>query len=99
MNLGTWRDVAVVLLAVEAFFGVLIAGAACYFGIRGVLWLKANIPRATRPARLYVNQAERAVRQAGGAAISPFVWGEATGARVRAALRALGRSERRNSHV
>lgn len=99
MNLGFWRDIAVVLLAVEAFLGVLVAGAACYFGIRGVFWLKANIPRVTRPARHYLNETENTVRRVGNAAISPFIWGGATGARVGAVLRTLRRSERRDSHV
>lgn len=100
MNLGFWRDIAVVLLAVEAFFGVLLAGAACYLGIRGVLWLKANIPRVTRPAGHYLAQTEHVIRQAGRAATTPFIVGGATAARLRAAWRAAGRSERRrNSYV
>ncbi len=99
MNLGTWRDIAIVLLAVEAFCGVLIAGAACYFAIRGVLWLKAHLPRITRPALYYVNQTQAVVRRSSRIAIAPFVQGGATAARIRAAWRALGGSARRNSHV
>ncbi|MDH7488346.1 MAG: hypothetical protein QHH80_02425 [Anaerolineae bacterium] len=99
MNLGFWRDIALVLLALEAFLGVLVAGAACYFAIRGVRWLKANIPRVTRPARYYLMQTEQVVRRAGTSAVRPFIWSGATAARVRAAWRGLKRPERRNSHV
>ncbi|GAB4412867.1 MAG: hypothetical protein Kow00123_26620 [Anaerolineales bacterium] len=99
MSLGFWRDIAVVLLALEAFLGVLVAGAVCYLAIRGVLWLKANIPRVTRPARYYLTRAEQVVRRAGTSAVGPFIWSGASAARVRAAWRALKRPERRNSHV
>ncbi|MGB9593053.1 MAG: hypothetical protein ACPL7R_02805 [Anaerolineae bacterium] len=99
MSLGFWRDIAVVLLALEAFLGVLVAGAACYFSIRGVLWLKANIPRVTRPARHYLTQTEEVVRRAGTSAVEPFIWSGATVARVRAAWHRLKRPERRTSHV
>ncbi len=99
MNLGFWRDIAVVLLAMEAFFVVLLAGATCYFGIRGVLWLKAHIPRVTRPAGYYLAQTEHVVRRAGTAAITPFIAGGATAARLRAAWRALTSTEGRESHV
>lgn len=99
MNLSTWRDVAIVLLALEAFLGVLVAGAACYFGIRGVFWLKDRIPRLTRPAGCYLVQAENVIRQAGNAATAPFIIGGANAARLRAAWRAATRPERRNSNV
>ncbi len=99
MSLGFWRDIAVVLLALEAFLGVLVVGAACYFATRGVFWLKARIPRVTRPATYYVNQTQDAVRRGSHIAIAPFVQGGATAARIRAAWRALLGSERGNSHV
>jgi len=99
MSLGFWRDIAVVLLALEAFLGVLVAGAACYFAIRGVLWLKAHIPRITRPATHYANQTQNAVRRGSSIAIAPFIQGGAMVARMRAVLRALGGSERRKTHV
>lgn len=99
MNLGFWRDIAVVLLALEAFLGVLVVGTVCYFAIRGVLWLKAHIPRITRPATYYVNQTGNAVRRGSNIAVAPFIQGGATAARIRAAWRAMGGSERRKSHV
>lgn len=99
MNLATWRDIAVVLLAMEAFCGVLIAGAACYFAIRGVLWLKSRIPRVTRPALFYVNRTQHGMQRVAGAAIKPLIWGGATAARLQAGWRALARPTRRNTHV
>lgn len=84
MSLESWRDLAVVLLAAEGFLAVLVVGAAIYFAIRGVFWLRARVPVVTRPARAWLARAELLVRRAGSAGMSPFVWLGANGARLHA---------------
>jgi hypothetical protein len=99
MGLNGWRDAAIVLLVVESFLGVLIAGAAFYFSARGVMWLKSRIPTVTRPAGTWLGQAEHATRRAGDAAISPFIWVGASAARVKGAWRQIAKNHRRSTHV
>lgn len=74
MTLQAWRDVAVVVMAVQGFVAALVVGAAVYFAIRGVLWLKNHVPMVTCPARRRLLQVEGATRRVGEAAVAPFVW-------------------------
>jgi len=96
MGLGGWRDVAIVLLAIEGFAATLVFGFALYYSIRGVLWLKQKTPTVTRPARYYMNRAATVTRQAGDAAATPFVWLGSNAARARIVLNGL---KGRDKHV
>ena len=99
MGLSGWRDAAIVLLALEAFIGVLVIGVVYFYSIRGVRWLKERIPTITRPAAMYLQQAERATRRAGDAAIVPFVRAGAGAAQVRAAWKRILKANGRGTHV
>lgn len=48
MTLANWRDLAVVLLAIEAFFISLIPAAILYLAVRGMLWVIRKL-RAVAP--------------------------------------------------
>ena len=98
MELGSLRDLAVVVLAAEGFVVVLVVGAAVYFAIRGMFWLRAHVPVVTRPVRAWLAQVELFVRRAGNAAIGPFVWLDANGARLRAHWQAAVKSNRRDGN-
>ncbi len=98
MDLEAWRDLAVVVLAVEGFVGVLVVGAAIYFGIRGVFWLKVRIPTVTRPARSRLEQVESLAHRAGDAGVAPFIWGAAHAARVRTLWRGIAKRNRRDGN-
>ena len=84
MGLGGWRDVAIVLLAIEGIAATLVFGFVLHYCIRGVLWLRQKTPTVTRPARYYMIRAATIVRQAGDAAVTPFVWLGSNAARARA---------------
>lgn len=99
MGLSGWRDAAIVLLALEAFIGVLAAGVVCFYSIRGIRRLKERIPTVTRPAAMYLGQAERATRRAGDTAIAPLIQAEASGAQIKATWKQLFRSNGRVTHV
>jgi hypothetical protein len=99
MGLSGWRDAAIVLLALEAFIGVLVVGVVYFYAVRGVVWLKQRIPTVTRPAAMYLQQAERATRRAGNIAIAPIIQAGASTARIKAAWKQLIGANGRNTHV
>jgi len=99
MGLSGWRDAAIVLLALEAFIGVLVVGVVYFYSIRGVRWLKERIPTVTRPAGIYLQQAERVTHRAGDTAIAPLIQAGASAARIKAAWKQLFRANGRVTHV
>ncbi len=98
MSLQTWRDVAVVVLAFEGFLMALVVGAAVYFAIRGVFWLKIRIRALSRPARSRLAQVETAMERVSEAAVAPFLWMGANWARVCAVWRGVAQKDGRNAN-
>jgi hypothetical protein len=43
MTLANWRDLAVVLIAIEVFILCLVPGVILYFIVRGLSWLIAQV--------------------------------------------------------
>ena len=39
MSLANWRDLAVILLMIQAFVMALVPGVILFFSVRGMLWL------------------------------------------------------------
>ncbi len=83
MTLATWRDLSVILLAIEAFLMVLIPGIVLYLAIRGMSWATRKL-RSTAPV---VQNAFRKVasisEQASHRVASPIIATSATMAQVR----------------
>lgn len=48
MTLANWRDLAVILLVIQAFVIVLIPGVVLFFAIRGMSWVRRKL-RAGAP--------------------------------------------------
>lgn len=96
MSLANWRDVAVVLLALEAFAGVLAFGVITYFAVRGVLWVKGRVPLATVPARRVAEQVASKTDQAGRAVATPFVWLEANAVRLQVMVTGVAKTLERS---
>jgi hypothetical protein len=91
MGLSGWRDIAIVLLAVEGIVVAWVFGFILYYSIKGVLWLKRKTPTVTRPVQYYMSRAADVTRQAGDAAATPFIWLGSNAAQVRVAWSGLKR--------
>jgi len=74
LALARWRDVAVVLLALETFVWVLAWGVVLYLARRGVLrfqeWLRPYLTLAGG----YTRQTQMVVERVAGTICAPFVW-------------------------
>ncbi len=82
MTLANWRDLAVVLLAVEAFFISLIPGVILYFAVRGMLWVIRKL-RVTAPTvQGYFRKAADISEQVSQRTAAPFIAVSATLAQV-----------------
>lgn len=82
MTLANWRDLAVLLLALEAFIISLVPGVILYFAVRGLLWVIRKL-RATAPTvQGYFHKAADISEQVSQRAAAPFITTNATLARV-----------------
>lgn len=94
MTLANWRDLAVILLAIEAFVIALLPGIVLFFAIRGMSWVIRKL-RATAPTvQGYFRKAATISEQASQRVAAPFVGTSATLARVRGGRSALAASLR-----
>ncbi len=73
MNLPFWRDVALVLLIIEAFIMGLAPLAILYFAIKGMNWLTAKARHYLPLARSYVERVEEATKGASESASAPLI--------------------------
>ena len=83
------RDVAVIMLALEAMVLMLIPAAAigaCWYGVR---WLRRKIPPLFALARTLVARVQLYVERAGAAGTTPLITTYAAAARMRATWRGL----------
>lgn len=72
MDLSFWRDVAVVVLAVETFIAMLIPMVAFFFGIKGLRWLEKNTKVYGKQARHRWQRVHRQVAGVTRVVESPF---------------------------
>jgi hypothetical protein len=90
MALADWRDVALILLLLEASVLTLAVGTALYFSLRGLrrfqVWLKPYLLLA----RTYTRQAHDTIIRITAAVIAPFVWLHSLLAGLRRALDIVG---------
>jgi len=53
MTLGTWRDIAIVLLALQLFIMLLIPLVIAFFSMRGINWVHGKVPPLWEKAHHY----------------------------------------------
>jgi len=53
MTLGTWRDIAIVLLAIQLFVMLVIPLVIAFFSMRGINWVHGKMPPLWEKAHHY----------------------------------------------
>ncbi len=87
--LGPWRDLAIVLLAIEMAVMVAIPGVVFYFAIRGVRAIKRRIVTPLLIARLWAMRIQNGALRASRTVIALPLAVQAAEARVRVTARGL----------
>jgi hypothetical protein len=90
MQLATWRDVALILLAAQAMVMGLLLAAGLYWGLRGVQRLRQWIRPVLFETRLRVWGVQRQAEPVIRAVAMPFVWMQSAVAGLERALEMLG---------
>ena len=83
MTLATWRDLSIILLAVEAFLIALVPAAVFFLTIKGVMWMNRKVSIAGPIVRGYFRRAEQSTKIASDRIAAPFIAASATTARVK----------------
>jgi hypothetical protein len=82
VTLTHWRDLAVILLVLEAFILALVPGAILFFTIRGVGWLRKQLLAAAPVAQGYARKAAQMTTRVSDQVVQPIVSAHATSARL-----------------
>jgi hypothetical protein len=82
VSLAYWRDLAIVLLVLEALILSLIPAALIYLLIRGMLWTLKRIRAYAPPVQGYFRRASDVSEQVSRRIAAPFISANATAARV-----------------
>ncbi len=83
MTLDNWRDLAVVLLALEAFLLSLIPGVILYFGVRGVSQLIRKLRTLAPTVQGYFRKAATLTEEVSQHAVTPVIAASAALAQLR----------------
>ncbi len=83
MTLANWRDLAVILLVIEAFFMSLIPGVILFFAVRGMLWIIRKLRAVSPTVQGYFRTAATVSEQASQRVAAPFIATDAKMAQVR----------------
>jgi hypothetical protein len=89
MNLPFWRDVALVLLIIEAFILGLLPIAILYFAIKGMNWLTSKARHYLPLARSYVKRIGGVTERTSEMASAPLIESYVSVAYVRGGWRGL----------
>ena len=82
MTLPDWRDLAVVLLAIEAFLIGLVPAVALYFVIRGMQWVTKKVRHGTPIVQGYFQHAARMSEKVSRRVAGPIISLESGAART-----------------
>ena len=91
MNLPTGRDIALVILIIEAFVLSLVPLTAFYFGIRGMQALRRKLDPLIPQTQMRLRRVAQTTQAVSQRAISPIIALSCLWARVRHTGRALAR--------
>lgn len=83
MSLANWRDLAVVLLALEAFVFSLVPAVILYFGVRGMIRLLKLVRTYAPMVQGYFRRAAEVSDRVSRRVVSPIIGVEAGVAQVR----------------
>jgi hypothetical protein len=83
MTLADWRDVSIILLAVEAFIFGLVPAVLFFALFKGVSSLNRKLPAAGLVVRRYFQRAERSTKVVSQRIAAPFITAGATTAQVK----------------
>lgn len=73
MTLANWRDLAVVLLVIEAFIISLVPDIVLYFAIRGMSWVLENLRAKAPTVQSYFRKAATVSEQASQRVAAPII--------------------------
>lgn len=73
MTLGNWRDLAIVLLALEAFLLSLIPAVILYFALRGMSWLIRKLRSVMPTVQGYFRKAATVTEEISQQAVAPVI--------------------------
>lgn len=82
MTLAHWRDLAVILLVIEAFIISLIPGIILFFAVRGMLWVIHKLRGVAPTVQGYFRKAATISEQASQRVAAPVIATSATLAQV-----------------
>lgn len=99
MTLGNWRDLAIVLLALEAFLLSLIPAAVLYLALRGVSWLIRKLRSVAPTVQGYFRKAATVTEEVSHRAVTPVITASATLAQLRGWRTALVNSLQQKREV
>ncbi len=83
MTLGNWRDLAIILLAAEAFLLSLIPAAILYFALRGMSSLIRKLRSVAPTVQGYFRKAATITEEASQRISAPVIRISATAAQLR----------------
>lgn len=92
MTLGNWRDLAIVLLAVEAFLLSLMPGAFLYFAVRGISFLIRKLRSVAPIVQGHFRKAATVTEEVSQKAVTPMIEASAALAQFRGWRAALANS-------
>lgn len=82
MTLANWRDLAVILLALEAFIISLVPAVILFFAVKGMLWVIRKLRSVAPTVQSYFRKAADTSEQISQRAAAPFIATSATLAQV-----------------
>lgn len=83
MSLGNWRDLATILLVIEAFVIILVPGIILYFAVRGMLALNRKMAVWLPQLQSYFYRAHEISRKISDKIAAPVLAVDSAGARVK----------------
>jgi hypothetical protein len=83
VTLPDWRDLAVALLAIEAFLIGLVPAVALFFAVRGMRWVTNKVRHGTPIVQGYFQRAARISEKASRRVATPIIRLAAEAARAR----------------
>jgi hypothetical protein len=87
--LTPWRDIAIVLLAIEMAVMVAVPGVIFYFAIRGIRMIKRRLVMPMLLTRLWVVRVENATMRVSHAMVAMPITIDAAEARIKTTLHGL----------
>lgn len=92
MSLALWRDIAIVILAIQLFVILLIPLAIAYFGTRGLSWIHTRLSTLLARARGLSHQVRAQADRLSDVVAAPLIRVHSRAARLRTLWQGLRRA-------